>query len=731
MSTTMFSPTLTASTNNDDIDMTLSLSQDKGMDNFEALFNFDEYGSSGEASSNTHSPTTASPNDTPSPLPVPIQEPFTFNPDSFGFLTNDASMDFPLDFSFGNELKPGPVVPEEVIQVKQEPIEYNFGEMSNSQSPVTQSRPMPIPQPLLQQDNTVNSNDFAGLPVDQQTALQQLMTNLINYQQAYGLDIPAPRTTTTAPTPVVPAAPSTIQPSMIFGSTTSPSTSTSSQAPAASSQVSPIKQSTTASTSPAEDDEPLRSVEEHEMAAASAGPSRSVRQESVASSGFEDLDTKIDRLVPLNTIFSAGKGKGGKKGGGMSSVVRNDDEELDDDESWRPSPEEYKKLSSKEKRQLRNKLSARAFRTRRKDYIGTLESHIQDRDVVIDEMRSELVNFRSENQDLRRELAALKASTMSILHPESANKSSVSPAMINALTMSPSLPSLSPSANAVAGPGPNTIRRSATPLNTYNPRKDLPASVKSQWGSNDNMFGGGPTICHTMFTPDLVLPPSSTPAPLRSLADLPRVNINPHLNDESVTRGHMLAGVGNGQDTSKTFSNWSEETPFSLRSMDSYRMQMWSRLAREAAADKANLTGDIRPKFFVEVKDEPQSLPLTPPPGVAALAASAASTHITSKLANSFFSAFQGTGSSLDNDKLAAVVTGQANLRVVPTESIPEFTYSSTSADVSYNEDCLSMLMGGLKLQSGPGSRSPSVGARENPLGALCGFLIRATPTRA
>jgi len=35
-------------------------------------------------------------------------------------------------------------------------------------------------------------------------------------------------------------------------------------------------------------------------------------------------------------------------------------------EDWRPSPEEYKKMSSREKRQLRNKISARNFRVRRK-----------------------------------------------------------------------------------------------------------------------------------------------------------------------------------------------------------------------------------------------------------------------------------------------------------------------------------------------------------------------------
>jgi hypothetical protein len=46
-------------------------------------------------------------------------------------------------------------------------------------------------------------------------------------------------------------------------------------------------------------------------------------------------------------------------------------------------------------------LSARAFRTRRKDYIGTLEGHIKDRDDVIDDMRSELISSRNENRDLR------------------------------------------------------------------------------------------------------------------------------------------------------------------------------------------------------------------------------------------------------------------------------------------------------------------------------------------
>lgn len=54
------------------------------------------------------------------------------------------------------------------------------------------------------------------------------------------------------------------------------------------------------------------------------------------------------------------------KGGKAKSVTDGDDDKDDDADDWRPSPEEYAKMSSKEKRQLRNKISARNFRVRRK-----------------------------------------------------------------------------------------------------------------------------------------------------------------------------------------------------------------------------------------------------------------------------------------------------------------------------------------------------------------------------
>ncbi|KAK4222922.1 hypothetical protein QBC38DRAFT_65630 [Podospora fimiseda] len=72
--------------------------------------------------------------------------------------------------------------------------------------------------------------------------------------------------------------------------------------------------------------------------------------------------------------------------------MKKDEDDMDEDERLLAS-EEGKKLSSKERRQLRNKVSARAFRSRRKEYITQLEA--------------EIANKVTENGDLRAENRAL------------------------------------------------------------------------------------------------------------------------------------------------------------------------------------------------------------------------------------------------------------------------------------------------------------------------------------
>lgn len=550
--------------------------------------------------------------------PQTISPNHTPSPGNIGFVPSPMHYDedaFQFVFPDEKQQLGAPAPPQ--INVKEEPVEA---------APVT-APAAPAPAPTLE------------LPPAQQAALQQLLTNFMSYQQQFGL---------------VENSSNSINPSLVFDNTpqsVTPSTASVSTAP------------------PPSVDEPLVSI--------SPGETPEINRSTRAGSTFstvsmEGIDDKIDKLLPLSSIFSTGRGKGGKKGGGMSSVVRGEGEELDDDDSWRPSPEEYKKLSSKEKRQLRNKLSARAFRTRRKDYIGTLEAHIKDRDSVIDAIRAELQSSRDENQDLRRELEALKSSTMSVLHPESAAQLGQSPAMLSAIAK----------AELTVPP----VRRPA--LNPIiNTRKDISGyDARGFWGGGNENFNGS-TICHTVFSPELTLPPQP--------------NLNPLLNIQKADKAEKAPGPRDID--SSTFADWAADTPYSLRTMDNYRMQLWSRLTREAAAEKAGVPRDVRPKFLVT----PEAT------STAATAATSSFEHITTKLTSAFWAAFAGPSSKIDNDKLAAVVTGRARLAVIDDKRT---THSSTTADD------LAHAMAGLKVATGT-STLESLRVRENPLGAISGFF--------
>jgi len=76
--------------------------------------------------------------------------------------------------------------------------------------------------------------------------------------------------------------------------------------------------------------------------------------------------------------------------------AKKDEEDMDEDERLLAS-EEGKKLSSKERRQLRNKVSARAFRSRRKEYIGQLEGEVAIKVNEANELRNENRLLREEN----------------------------------------------------------------------------------------------------------------------------------------------------------------------------------------------------------------------------------------------------------------------------------------------------------------------------------------------
>ncbi|KAF2276827.1 uncharacterized protein EI97DRAFT_433060 [Westerdykella ornata] len=99
--------------------------------------------------------------------------------------------------------------------------------------------------------------------------------------------------------------------------------------------------------------------------------------------------------------------------GAQDTNREEDDLDMDADEKFLNS-EEGKKLSSKERRQLRNKVSARHFRTRRKAMIESLENAKQ-------ESQEKIRQLEMENQQLRKENASYRVLLEELMRQGSLN----------------------------------------------------------------------------------------------------------------------------------------------------------------------------------------------------------------------------------------------------------------------------------------------------------------------
>ncbi|KAJ7512342.1 hypothetical protein B0H11DRAFT_2268409 [Mycena galericulata] len=326
-------------------------------------------------------------------------------------------------------------------------------------------------------------------------------------------------------------------------------------------------------------------------AAASSSASATAAASGSASSTFKENNHASNAFMPSTTFKPRAQSKGGK----------NEDDEDDEDDlpaDWRPPPEVFQKMSSKEKRQLRNKISARNFRVRRKEYISTLEDNIAERDRLLSAIRSELGSTQSENLALRQEIAALKRTLLDgrgrgerqpVLPPPGPLPSSLS---------SSSSPTLT---SGLASPTPSGR---ASPLPLINKDKDLSASASSStrfWGGALGGMGmGGYTSVHTARIPELLgaSPFASSPfAPAAGEsqnAPHQQENLNPALNGGRVAEV-LRAGLGMGVATGAPNANanatgngeaFGDATPFTVRSLDAYRMHLWGRMAAQYRYNK-------------------------------------------------------------------------------------------------------------------------------------------------
>ncbi|KAI0041509.1 hypothetical protein FA95DRAFT_690517 [Auriscalpium vulgare] len=416
----------------------------------------------------------------------------------------------------------------------------------------------------------------------------------------------------------------------------------------------------------------------------------------------EDEGQSPSTVAPIKV---GGKGKARKgtvqsggvaKKAAVSAVVKDVDND-DDADDWRPSPEEYKKMSSKEKRQLRNKISARNFRVRRKEYITTLEGDIAERDRLIDAIRTELGSTKSENASLRSEISTLKK------------------ALLSGRSDSPMLPP--------PGPLPAPARATAA-LVTPNLQKDLPssprmaASSKAFWGGSATF--GGITPVHTTLIPESFAQPlaSVKPTTPRRTSPMLQENLNPLLNATSAPS----LGLGPGMPGKPAaFDMFAENNPFTMKMLDAYRMQLWTRMAQQAHqpqqapptpshAPISGLASNLRPHYFTATtpkaapslgallsgKHSPAtaasaypSPPPSPKPTPAqaapvptaqhAMLAAMASQTLLQRLGGAFWQAFSGAGEQgpqglggkapvWDTDKIRRVLEGKAVVQVVDVE---------------------------------------------------------------
>ena len=324
------------------------------------------------------------------------------------------------------------------------------------------------------------------------------------------------------------------------------------------------------------------------------------------------------------------------------------------------------------------------------EYITTLEADVAERDRLIDAIRGELGSTKSENYALKQEIEILKKSLLQ------ANPAPVLPPPAP-------LPAVSAAAtvaarNSAPSPAPSS------PLPAPNPNKDLPSSPRLAstrsgfWGGGSNPFGtmGGFTPVHTTLVPELSL----TALPVKGLLTPPskpllQENLNPALNGvrkPTVTPQPKATGL----QSPSQFDSFTDLNPFTMKSMDLYRMNLWSNVGTQKqlqhqqqfhqAPHLSGLAAALMPHHFAATTTKsstslvvPSKIPkhptLTPEPSIKAtpqeaVLASLASQTLLTKLGSAFWEAFSGQSprKGMDADKVRKVLEGKAVVKVVDVD---------------------------------------------------------------
>jgi hypothetical protein len=365
-----------------------------------------------------------------------------------------------------------------------------------------------------------------------------------------------------------------------------------------------------------------------------------------------------------------------------------------------------------------------------------LEDEVAVRDQQLETYREELTSTKSENSELRKEIERLRQEIMegrsggSIFDVPPAESKSVILAQTNGKATRASK-------NVAARPNRN---------------KDLPSSGSTRgfWGGSTI---GGTTPVHTTLIPDF---------DISALSGKPRLlqeNLNPLLNSAPASREDAtphLPLFSSGLDGLHNFT---------LKGLDTDRMQLWSRMAREAGAAQAareKLSASpassyhsslgssgyspqsalsqfsVSPLFLLSptnagIQASQKEGTLSSPTLSQAVLATSISNTISGKLMGSLWRAF-APKQTLDLDKVKRVLEGKAELHVVDVEnsnltaleeSIKAMNLGRTTPKPASKKSSVDALEEGLKGMSLAGAARMDAGLVANR--KECGAMAAAT----
>ena len=325
------------------------------------------------------------------------------------------------------------------------------------------------------------------------------------------------------------------------------------------------------------------------------------------------------------------------------------------------------------------------------EYITTLEADVAERDRLIDVIRNELGSTKSENHALKQEIEILKKSLLQANPAPVLPPPAPLPAVSAAVTVA--------ARNSAPSPTPSS------PLLTPNPNKDLPSSPRLAgtragfWGGGSNPFGtvGGFTPVHTTLVPELSLSTLVGKGLLTPSKPLLQENLNPALNGEKkpTVAPHSKATALHSH---SQFDSFADLNPFTMKSMDLYRMNLWSNVGVQKNSQhhhQLNQTPHLNgpaaamvPHHFAAPNTKSstslvvssktfnyQTFPNTTEPSSKAtpqeaMLASLASQTLLTKLGSAFWEAFSGQSprKGVDADKVRKVLEGTAIVKVVDVD---------------------------------------------------------------